>query len=423
MIFETPFLINKIASFCTKREINEVLIRISKTFFTTCYDLTWKGPFIAKDYEDICSKSVELPIRLLARFVSNQEFDLNRLQNDWKENFIKFLIRSPHNYILFLDIDRKRKNFNWGIYGFEYIRYSIIEKNINTTNFLLSKFNEVDLSEDDMSEFMKCAIATKCDDFIYHISRKFGIGVEGRFCTIKYLVEKKQYQNVLERIRDGNYPNFTDEEMSHIIDTLIENRRPDFIKVFLKCYQGKWLNNELVLRSFLIGDKESSYILINCGLMNLDEVFSSSKKTRVKDKLMIFSARNGWIELCKYLHEKHNADLAAENNMPFIEACRNGHLNTVKMFVVEYSGKIDPSSNQNYAYDESIRNGHEDIAEFLVKYCESVRDLNLFEKRGLVDEDEMKFYKHLDVLRKSNINQKPGLKENNVKRRTRRVFK
>src|SRR6185436_15296859 len=84
------------------------------------------------------------------------------------------------------------------------------------------------------------------------------------------------------------------------------------------------------------------------------------------DAALWLSARDGHLEIVKYLVEKHNADIHADNDAALWLSAENGHLEVVKYLV---SKGADVHADNEYALWLSASKGHLEV----VKYLEEIR--------------------------------------------------
>ena len=64
--------------------------------------------------------------KVLFRFMRSKKFNLKRAYEN--QNFLKFIIREDYQMVFF-EIERIRKAFDWNFDNFELFKYSILQKN------------------------------------------------------------------------------------------------------------------------------------------------------------------------------------------------------------------------------------------------------------------------------------------------------
>ena len=130
------------------------------------------------------------------------------------------------------------------------------------------------------------------------------------------------------------------------------------------------------------------------GLLDMVKLLMEYKKFHLVDKFnnknnpIQYAARNGHIEIVKFLLENKDFTIEVGDNITLRNASKNGHFDIVKLLLND--DRIDPSAYYNFAILVSNDNHHKEITEFLwndirVKNTLQSDDIDLYNELIKID--------------------------------------
>jgi hypothetical protein len=341
----------EIISFMTKKELLTGLLRTCTLIYDGYSKVVYHRKFTKEDYEDICSG---IGMKLLEKFICIERLSICRSRIE--ENVCKYLIRRGDMCPAI--ITNRRKGFNWNRKNYDLLKYSIEQKNIEFINFLLDQIknaNKVPLKTKE--KFVDIAIGTKDATILHEICKFFGFETPTRYLTFKNLVEKKLYGKFIDRLK--MYVNnkkpllFRKEDVEEMVDILVERKHHKMMKIVLTYYDGSSVQETPLLRALALKCKDCVKVIIDSGKFDV---------TVKNNQPIIEACKNGWIDIVDQMI-KMKANPAAQGNYPIVVAAKGGFLKLVKYLMCFRC--VNPSYDENYALDESLRNWHFDVAELL----------------------------------------------------------
>jgi hypothetical protein len=341
----------EIIKFMTKKQLLTGLLMTCTMIYDGYIRQVYNRKFTKEDYQDVCSG---IGLELLEKFIDIPRFSIYRKKLE--ENVCKYLIRRGD--ICPAIITNRRKEFNWNRKNYDLLKYSIEQKNIEFINFLLDQIkNSKKIALKTKEKFVDIAIGTRDATILHEICKFFGFKTPTKYLTFKNLVEKRLYGKFIDRLKmyvdNGKPIPFKKEDIEEMADILVERNHHKMMTIVLTYYDGASVQETPLLRALALKYKECVKTIIKSGKFDV---------TVKNDQPIIEACKNGWIDIVDQMI-KMKANPASQQNYTIVVAAKGGFFELVK-YLMQFRC-VDPSYDENYAFDEAIRNGHFGIAELL----------------------------------------------------------
>ena len=368
-------ILTRVYNLLTIRDLFTGFLFTCKHFFNFL-ERAYIDPLESGDYLCICSdtpKRKKIRIKMLINLIKrNPGIRLN--DRDVSRNILKFVIRNNY-YVVLHFVKQTKKLYRWNLRRFDLLKYSITQKKVEEMEFLLDRIKFVPVEQSE--EIVTAVMTTHNEDFIESfdmyvrnnedLSRFFGrfFGKLLDAYSLTTLFHMGKYNAAIKRIREGgNLFSITQEQITEILDILVERNQTKGVEAMLSYYDGNRIGETPLLR--VMADPKKQEICKKLLESNkFDVQVTKDCRHILHNKPIILACKHGWTEVVKYIISR-GADPAAKDNTPIIEACRGGHIQVVRLLLS--TGKVDPTTDQNYALDEAKRYDHIAVVSLLRKH-------------------------------------------------------
>ena len=203
-------------------------------------------------------------------------------------------------------------------------------------------------------------------DVTLRVSRGFEIACEsGSLDVVKFLLEKK--------LIPGNkaFPYACESGHLDAAKLILATEEVDINILDSYAFRYACSNGHLEVVQFLLSLNDSSFKVPNNELFgnSNNELFESEINVNVLDNFAFVRAcKNGHLDIVKLLASirgKYEIDISGNEYFAFRKACEFGNLDVVKFLLQEYD--IDVHLKNEYAFRHACANGHLELAKWLVE--------------------------------------------------------
>lgn len=322
-----------ILSYLGKKYSLTTFIRINKKTIKYKEEICYRMKYYDEDYNDIINiRDDEISFKILKILMFNKNM-LNRNfdYNNPKYNVIEFIIRK--NYVILLEL-MKQNLFQF--IDVKYLKYALSLSNsieiIQTIEFLTRQSN---INNNNIKYILK---SIKDDDIKIYFIKKFGIYNinDDDNIDISLLLSSNQYDIVFEKIQKDNIKNIIFQkknEFEKFFDILILKRyeHPSVNKIleyFLQILQLNKLQITMgitpLLRAIKYQQQDVANFILN--YITIPDI-SSCNNRALRD-----ASENGWTDVVAKLI-KLGSDPSYNKNNALSQACRNCHIDTIKILL------------------------------------------------------------------------------------------